>query len=127
MRRILAFLLAVLVAWAGSGACSESNECDFFVDPATGACVACVKDADCGTARSPICSVAHVCVCNDDADCASSKAGRACVFGECGCNAQADCNAVRPSCVGNLCGFCGTDADCESNTHCDTTSGACAP
>ena len=87
--------------------CKANGDCQFdprgaLCDRASGACVACLSDANCG---------------------ARSCVGGACV-GEV-CSTDADCDASTPFCneAGDACLACRTGADCAAGEACE--AGAC--
>ncbi len=107
--------------------CNDSNPCEpGFCDPASNACVECLKHSDCGLGH--VCQD-HQCLpgqyCKFDSDC--KKLGKVCLFpAVCvDCRTNADC-ASGEVCIDSTCAQatpCKVDADCPK--ACDLASGVC--
>jgi hypothetical protein len=87
------------------------------------ACV-CGNDAQC--AGDDFC-VAGACVnCIRDADCSQDAAGSRCVENDCvECRNSADCRAQTPVCENNSCRACANNAECGNQSVCQQDDGSC--
>jgi hypothetical protein len=117
---------------SGVNTCTEDNRCVFKCQTseqckanvpgtaacdASGDCVGCLQDSDCG-GDFPVC-VDNFCTCTAQKGCENSSFGRVCLEGgfQCGCNADADCpDSFFNACEANYCLHrCTSDADCTDS------------
>jgi hypothetical protein len=130
----------------GSGPCAADRPemCRSGVCAATGVCVECQRDLQCGAAR-PVCDVAAAgcvqCRPGDDAACEGATPVCEAMTSNCaGCDGDLGAGTPRacdsstaPWCAlagpgQGACGRCTTSAQCDGHPagpYCDTTSGAC--
>jgi Cys-rich repeat protein len=132
---------AAPACWPGDrrcrAACTSDASCSGedstkICDVATGQCLQCSGDADCGGDR-PLCDLFRKrCVeCAGDLDCPASKPRCAIVRGRCSeCQSNADCGAAKPFCDPD--DFecketgCTSDLECGGATpKCNTSRGRC--
>jgi hypothetical protein len=95
--------------------CTVNSQCEPGQVCAGGTCTTCSSDSQCGP--SAICTAIHQgvqCTCTSDSDCQS---GETCSSGLCGGGEIVGCalNGCPSSqaCISNVCGPCGTFADCN--------------
>jgi hypothetical protein len=115
---------AACVAATRTCGCGDDSECDGGerCDVATGACVACLTNADCPGPDADLCAPTHACTsCLTQADCASSALGPRCGADGCGCAGDFECATSErgPRCAASFDGArtcsCSGDVDCASS------------
>jgi hypothetical protein len=137
-------------------ACQSDADCvlqDLHCDVTSGLCFECVVDADCGSARAPLCDRAlHACVqcavdencetgfacdpvlrrcrqsCEQKSDCSGDYHGCDVLLGVCiVCDDDDECGPSAPHCdaARSACTECASDAHCARGQHCNLLSGGC--
>jgi hypothetical protein len=111
--------------------CESDQDCPLkalHCDKSSGACYACVSDADCSTdAGGPICDMGqHICIqCGTSGDCPADARclGQTCVQT---CNTSADCATAGVQCDDGFCARCDDDQECSGSTPYCAANHQCA-
>jgi Cys-rich repeat protein len=83
---------------------------DPFCDTYTGACVQCLDNYGCTNQHVDVINGNYIGFYLPATTCSST--------GQCyGCNTAADCPATQPNCTDSYCGFCMSNADCDTSTY----------